>query len=143
MSDITHVRRADVLKDPTLMMVVEGLLKYDEGYVTATPEDIQHYFFYHETDTPIAMAGLCNYRGKWCLRACVVHPNHRGKRIQIQLIEARIDYLRTHTKADYVNVWVCPDNIHSNANLEERKFVMTGEKRDFHGKTCYKMRRFL
>lgn len=112
-------------------------------YGNADPVEFSHVFVAFDESKPVAFAGLACYRGHWCLRACVVHPDHRGQGLQRKLIRRRLEWLWAK-KVKHVNVWARPDNVYSLNNLVSEGFRFVPEKpREFKGVMHVKLRRVL
>lgn len=72
-----------------------------------------------------AIASIKNYDGRWFLWGCVVKSEYRGQGLQKQLVNERLEYLRTRT--DTARVYVEPWNDHSIKNLESVGFEYDGQ----------------
>jgi ribosomal protein S18 acetylase RimI-like enzyme len=72
-----------------------------------------------------AIASIKNYDGRWFLWGCVVKLEYRGQGLQKQLVNERLEYLRTVT--DTARVYVEPWNDHSIKNLESLGFEYEGQ----------------
>lgn len=90
------------------------------------------YFLAFEKTEVVGIATIRSYWGTWYLRACYVHPNHRGKGIQDKLIKARLSYLKKKGEPE-ARVSVSPNNTYSVSNVVKNGFIPTGKKRIFDG----------
>jgi RimJ/RimL family protein N-acetyltransferase len=93
-----------------------------EIYQREFGEDTRGLIFFglFSEDEIIAVASVRNYMGHWYLRGCYVEPEFRGNGLQRELIQERINYLKSRTNE--VRVSVFPDNIHSIHNIEAEGF---------------------
>ena len=107
--------------------------------------DVRYYDNYYYDGKIMAIGGLACYHGYWCLRLCVVRPEHRGQNLQKRLIKARVEYLKDNKpNAKWVNVWVKPTNCYSLNNLVDEGFKFMNEKpRQFDGIDHIKLRKIL
>jgi len=109
-----------------MLLEKEQLPTYQETiseiYQREFGEDTQGLIFFglFSEDEIIAVASVRNYMGHWYLRGCYVDPEFRGNGLQRQLIQERINYLKSRTNE--VRVSVFPDNMHSIRNIEAEGF---------------------
>jgi RimJ/RimL family protein N-acetyltransferase len=100
-----------------------------EIYQREFGEDTRGLIFFglFSEDEIIAVASIRNYMGHWYLRGCYVEPEFRGNGLQRELIQERINYLKSRTSE--VRVSVFPDNIHSIHNIEAEGFEFERTKK--------------
>jgi len=72
-----------------------------------------------------AIAAIKNYGGQWFLWGCVVKPDYRGQELQKQLVNERLEYLKSRT--DNARVYIEPWNSASIANLQAAGFEYQGQ----------------
>lgn len=83
-------------------------------------------------DMIVGYGGLMAVMGHWCLRNCVVHPDHRGHGIQRKLIQARIQYVRSKFGKS-LSAWVLDSNLASLVNLKHMGFQLRTDKPRLYG----------
>lgn len=103
-------------------------------------KEVSQLFVAYDGEEPVAFSGLACYHGFWCLRICVVSPEHRGNGLQKKMIKRRIAWVKERG-GKWVNVWVNPANTYSLNNILSCGFTKQPEKdKLFGGKIHQKYR---
>jgi len=116
------------------------MIAQHSDYPDIKPKEVSQIFVAYDNDEPVAFSGLACYHGFWCLRICVVSPEHRGNGLQRKMIKQRLTWAKSRG-AKWVNVWVNPLNKYSLYNIQRSGFTKQPDKpKMFGGKLHQKYR---
>lgn len=103
-------------------------IEENERYLDSSPGKI--YFGLFSGEILKAFATLKCYQDEngedlWMLRGCFAKKEFRGEQNQLELIEKRLEYLRSlPNPPEYVWTSIHPDNEHSRNNIEKAGFKL-------------------
>lgn len=96
-------------------------------YLEESPTNGLIYFGKFDNENLKAVGAVRYYMGHWYLRAFVVKPEYRGRRLQRALMNECLDYLAD--KTDVARVGVFPENTYSIRNIETVGFKFEKKKK--------------
>jgi len=88
-----------------------------------------HLFVGFDGDKPVCFLGLNQRSGWYYFRGCYVHPDYRGKGLQVRLMKQGIDKLQ-ELGINRVSSMVHTENKHSLDNALKVGFEITGRRKE-------------